>query len=218
MRSECPPDRPLFRPGRRAFVALAAAAALAACAPAQPLAPLGPDGQPIQRVYRIGPGDAERIPFRALDAVNALRADRRLAPLELNAQLTAAAATHARDMSAQERAWHFGSDGSSPVARVARAGYRGEMRGELISETFESELETINAWMANPDTRAVLLDREARDMGLAWHQDPNGKLWWALVTGTPDSAPPPLASGGGFGDPGPFTPGVFEEVTPRPFG
>ena len=219
-----PTPGPWVRVRLRALLRLIAlgglAAALAACAPAQPLAPLGPDGQPIQRVYRIGPADAERIPFRALDAVNTLRSERRLAPLELNAELTAAAATHARDMSAQARAWHFGSDGSSPVARVARAGYRGEMRGELISETFESELETINAWMADRDTRAVLLDREARDLGLAWHQDPNGKLWWALVTGTPDGRPQPLA-GGGFGTdgaPGPFVPGIFEEVTPRPFG
>ncbi|MGY6634383.1 MAG: divisome-associated lipoprotein DalA [Alkalilacustris sp.] len=203
---------------RRALILTGVAALAAACAPAPPPA-LGPDGQPVQRVYRISAAEADRIPFRALDAVNALRAERRLPPLELNAQLTAAAATHSRDMSAQARPWHFGSDGSSPVARVARAGYRGEMRGELISETFETELETITAWMADRDTRAVLLDREARDMGLAWHQDPNGKLWWTLVTGTPGRAAQPLA-GGGFGsDPGPFTPGVFEEVTaPRPFG
>ena len=195
-----------------ALAALGVAAALAACAPAPAPQQLGPDGLPVQRVYRISASDADRIPFRALDAVNTLRAERRLAPLELNAQLTAAAATHARDMSAQARPWHFGSDGSSPIQRVARAGYRGEMRGELISETFETELQTINAWMAERDTRAVLMDREARDMGFAWHQDSNGKLWWTLVTGTPEASPPPLASDGFAG---PFMPGVFEEITPR---
>ena len=37
-------------------------------------------------------------------------------------------------MSAQNRPWHFGSDGSSPLVRVQRAGYRGKLLGELISE------------------------------------------------------------------------------------
>lgn len=213
---------------------LVSAVLLAACAASAPPppAPLGADGRPLQRVYNIAEGDAPRIQFRALDAVNALRAEGRLPPLELDPLLTAAAATHSRDMSRQQRPWHFGSDGSSPIERVARAGYRGEMRGELISETFETELETITAWMADRETRAVIMDREARDMGFAWHQDPGGKLWWTLVTGRPgngggDGFVAGLSadgSGGGSGDgsdffsavgtgtddmPGPFVPGVF---------
>ena len=163
------------------------AAALAACGPPtpDPLPPMGPDGRPVPRIYRIAPGDLPRIQFRALDAVNSLRANAGLAQLQLNSELNAAAATHSLDMSVQARPWHFGSDGSSPIDRVRRAGYGGEMRGELISETFESELETINAWMADRETRAVILDPEARDMGFAFHQEENGKLWWTLVTGRP---------------------------------
>lgn len=169
-----------------------AAAAVAACgAPTpDPLPPLGADGRPVPRIYRISPGDLPRIQFRALDAVNSLRTTAGLAPLQLSSELNAAAATHSLDMSVQARPWHFGSDGSSPIDRVRRAGYGGEMRGELISETFESELETINAWMADRDTRAVILDPEARDMGFAFHQEENGKLWWTLVTGRPRFAAP----------------------------
>lgn len=175
---------------RRALL-LGTCAALAACGPVTPppLPPMGADGQPIQRIYRIAPGDLPRIQFRALDAINTLRAAGGLAQMELDAQLNAAAATHSRDMSFQQRPWHFGSDGSSPIERARRAGYGGRMLGELISETFESELETINAWMAEPDTRRVILDPEARDMGFAYHQDDNGKLWWTLVTGAPASTP-----------------------------
>ena len=194
-------------------------AVLAACAPSPAALPLGPDGLPAQRVYRIAPGDTEQVRARALEAVNTMRAERQLAPLQPNAALTAAAERHSRDMAAQGRAWHFGSDGSSPIQRVARAGYGGEMRGELVSETFESELETINAWMAERDTRAVLMDREARDAGFAWHQEENGKLWWTLVLGTPDGMAPPLSlSGAAPGLPGPLVPGIFEEVAPRPAG
>ncbi len=118
-----------------------------------------------------------------VDAVNTLRDAAGVQPVSLNAQLTAAAATHSRDMSVQNRPWHFGSDGSSPLDRVKRSGYPGMMLGENISETYETELETLSAWMARSDTRAVILDPNAKDMGFAWHQDKNGKIWWTMVTG-----------------------------------
>jgi uncharacterized protein YkwD len=118
------------------------------------------------------------------DSVNALRQAAGSAPVTLNAQLTAAAATHSRDMSVQNRPWHFGSDGSSPLLRAQRVGFRGRFLGELISETFETELQTISAWMKDPSTRSVLLDPAATLLGFAWFQEPNGKIWWTLMTGT----------------------------------
>lgn len=158
--------------------------ALSACAPAPvPNPPMGPDGRPAQVVYRVSEADLPRIQIRALDAVNTLRARAGVPQLQLDSRLNAAAATHSRDMSVQARAWHFGSDGSSPFDRAARVGYSGTVIGELVSETFENELETIAAWMLERDTRNVLVDPQAREMGFAFHQDPNGKLWWTLVTG-----------------------------------
>lgn len=156
---------------------------LSACA-TTPAGQLGPDGKPLPQVYRITAEDAGRIQYRTLDAVNALRQAAGAAPLTLNAELNAAAATHARDMSVQNRPWHFGSDGSSPLDRVRRVGYPGQLSGELIAETYETELETLANWMAQPDTRLVILDPAARQMGLAWHQEPNGKIWWTLITGS----------------------------------
>lgn len=155
--------------------------ALAACAPAPPT--LGPDGKPLPRAYRIGSGDTSRIQFRMLDSVNALRRAAGVSEVELNAQLTAAAATHARDMSVQNRPWHFGSDGSSPIDRVRRAGYSGTLIGENISETYETELETLGAWMEQPDTRRVIVSPAATSLGFSWHQESNGKIWWTLVMG-----------------------------------
>ncbi|MFN3824788.1 MAG: CAP domain-containing protein [Pseudorhodobacter sp.] len=163
-------------------VALCAAVAVSACAPA-PEIRVGSDGRPLPQLYRISATQANQIPFRMLDSVNALRQAQGAPQLQLNAQLNAAAATHARDMSVQNRPWHFGSDGSSPLDRVQRVGYGGRLFGELISETFETELETLSAWMANADTRAVLLDAQARDMGFAWFQEPAGKIWWTLIVG-----------------------------------
>jgi len=159
--------------------ALAAAlmATLAACGPSVPTT----GGT---EVFRISAREANRIPDRAEETINALRASAGVAPMTLDSQLTAAASAHSRDMAAQARPWHFGSDGSSPLVRVARAGYAGQFLGENISETFETDTETINAWMQERTTREVILDPRARAFGFAWYQEQNGKIWWTLVTGT----------------------------------
>jgi len=156
---------------------------VSACAPPAAIQ-VGPDGKPLPRVYRIERGDKAEIQFRMLDSVNSLRTAAGLAPVELNAQLNAAAATHSRDMSIQNRPWHFGSDGSSPIDRVNRVGYDGELVGENISETYETELETLAAWMDEPSTRRVILSPNAQKMGISWLQENNGKIWWTMVMGT----------------------------------
>jgi uncharacterized protein YkwD len=144
--------------------------------------------------YRISSSATNKIQFRVLDSINALRQASGAVPVAYNAQLNAAAATHARDMSLQNRPWHFGSDGSSPLDRVARVGYKGELTGETISETYETEMETLAAWLEQSDTRAVLLDPSARDMGFAWFQEQNGKIWWTLVMGQPTFATTDIAN------------------------
>lgn len=151
---------------------------------------IGTDGRPLPKVYRISPAEADRISFRLLDSVNALRSAGGAQPLVYSAELNAAAATHSRDMAVQNRPWHFGSDGSSPYTRVLRVGYRGRLVGEVISETFETEVETLSAWMAEPDTRAVLMDPAANEIGFAWFQEKSGKIWWTLVTGAGGYAAP----------------------------
>ena len=170
--------------GRIGIVLLALVLGLAGCTPPPPV--LGTDGKPLPRVYHIK--DEAALSFRMLDSVNALRQAAGVPDLILNAQLTAAAKTHAQDMSLQNRPWHFGSDGSSPLQRVSRTGYSGLFKGEVLSETFETELETLAAWMEDQGSRDVLLDPEAVDMGFAWHQEPNGRLWWVLNTATPGRA------------------------------
>lgn len=157
--------------------------ALSACAPQPSQQQIGADGRPLPKVYSIRSGDTSAIQYRMLDSVNALRSAAGRAPVGLNAQLNAAAATHSRDMSVQNRPWHFGSDGSSPIDRVRRVGYTGHLVGENISETYETELETLAAWMDEPSTRKVILAPSAREMGLSWRQENNGKIWWTLVMG-----------------------------------
>ena len=174
---------------RVTFLLGAAAIALAACTGGTTTTPsLGPDGKPLPKVYRISGFESGRIQFRMLDSVNALRKASGAAPLELDSRLNAAAATHSRDMAVQNRPWHFGSDGSSPIERIQRVGYKGRLVGEAISETYETELETLGAWMETPNTRSVIVDPTASEMGFSWHQESNGKIWWTLVLGAPGDA------------------------------
>lgn len=155
-------------------VLLAAALVLSACVPA---------GGPVAKnAYRIG-SNPGKIQFRMLDSVNALRSAAGRAPVELDSKLNAAAATHSRDMANQNRPWHFGSDGSSPIDRVQRVGYPGPLVGEVISETYETELETLGAWMEQPDTRRIIMTPDARKMGFSWFQESSGKIWWTMVMG-----------------------------------
>ncbi len=167
---------------RRIALFLLGSSALVACAP--PVPQVGLDGRPLPSVYRISRADADRLPFRALDAVNALRQGSGVPPLTLDSKLNAAAETHSRDMSLQNRPWHFGSDGSSPIDRAQRVGYDGRLLGEAISETYETELETIAAWLKEEGPRRVLLDPAGRRMGFAHYQESNGKIWYTLDVGT----------------------------------
>jgi len=169
---------------RIGFLLVSALLALTACGAPQSDS-LGSDGKPLPKAYRIGAGETSRIQFRMLDSINSLRQASGAVPLQLDAKLNAAAATHARDMSVQNRPWHFGSDGSSPIDRVRRVGFGGQLKGENISETYETELETLGAWMQDPATRNVILDKTARQMGFSYFQESNGKIWWTLVTGAP---------------------------------
>ncbi|RMC34325.1 CAP domain-containing protein [Paracoccus alkanivorans] len=164
------------------LISVVALIALAACQPRM-AAQIGPDGQPLPVAYKIDAREEAQIPVRVLQQVNTLRANVALTPLTLDPQLAAAALAHSRDMSAQNRAWHWGSDGSSPLERVRRQGFYGHLVGENISETYENDIQTLNAWMATRDTRDVIMDPSATRLGIAWYQEPSGKIWWTLLTG-----------------------------------
>ncbi|QUS36071.1 CAP domain-containing protein [Falsirhodobacter algicola] len=170
------------------LLALCGVVALSACS-STPAVQLGPDGQPVQRAYMIAPGQEAEITYNLLDSMNTLRRAKNLPPLQLNSALIAASKTHARDMSVQNRPWHFGSDGSSPLVRANRVGYSGKLLGEDISETYQTETQTLGDWMGQQGTREVILNPEATDVGIAWFQEPAGKIWWTIMTG---------AGGGGY--------------------
>ena len=167
---------------RTALLTAGAGMVLASCGTTS-APPTDASGVPLPQLYRITPEMAEKIPYTMLDSVNSLRSAKGAQAVSFNSALNAAALTHSRDMSVQNRPWHFGSDGSSPLVRVQRVGYTGTLYGEVISETYQTELETLSFWMSQKDTRDVILDTRARDAGFAWYQEPQGKIWWTMLLG-----------------------------------
>lgn len=163
--------------------AILAMVVLGACGPRN-LAPASM-APPMDPTLAVAPpvDDSAAIAGRVLQQINTLRGNIGAAALTPNPQLEAAALAHSRDMSAQNRAWHWGSDGSSPLDRARRQGYAGTVVGENISESYETEIQTLSAWMSTRDTRDVIMDPTATQLGFAWFKEPSGKVWWTLLTG-----------------------------------
>ena len=132
---------------------------------------------------RIENFDSVEIRKRHLDYLNAIRQERGLTNLQISNSLNSSAATHARDIFKQQRAWNFGSDGSSPQKRAEVSGFKGVITGENVSETYEGEFLVLQVWIKNSFSRSVLLNKEATHLGLGWYQQENGKIWWVQVLG-----------------------------------
>ncbi len=143
-------------------------------------------------VHQITAREADAIRLNQLDLVNAVRAEAGAPPLTLSEALTASALTHARDIAVQKRAWNFGSDRSSPQTRAERAGFNGLITGEDVAETFMTNIEIFQAWVANPRSRQAMINPTATHMGLGWFQEANGKLWWVMDIGA--AAPAQVAT------------------------
>ena len=132
---------------------------------------------------RIENFNSVEIRKRHLDYLNAIRQERGLTNLQISNSLNSSAATHARDIFKQQRAWNFGSDGSSPQKRAEVSGFKGVITGENVSETYEGEFLVLQVWLKNSLSRSVLLNKEATHLGLGWFQQENGKIWWVQVLG-----------------------------------
>jgi len=136
-----------------------------------------------QKSGKIEYYNSTEIRQRHVDSLNALRLEKGLKEVAISHSLNSSAATHARDIYIQQRAWNFGSDGSSPQERAEVAGFIGVVIGENVSETFEGEFLLLQVWLENSFPRSIIFDRNASHIGLGWFQEENGKIWWVQVLG-----------------------------------
>jgi uncharacterized protein YkwD len=103
--------------------------------------------------------------------VNGLRADRGLRRLRAQRQLASAARFHSRDMVGHKYFDHHGSRGDDLATRLRHAGYFASHPTASASEalawgTNASAQDLVDALMASPAHRSLLLDPSAREIGL----------------------------------------------------
>lgn len=142
-----------------------------------------PAGALADRDYSHTSLDAET----ARKLINAYRKEKGLKPLKLNAELTAAAKAHSRDLAKWDRISHYGSDGSNPWDRVKRTGYHARLAAENVGTGQVDFKEVLRGWEESPGHNKNLLLADASHMGIALVQDPKSefKSFWTLVIASP---------------------------------
>ena len=134
-----------------------------------------PDRRPMPQVqHSVKDNDARAF-------LNAERASKGLQPVRRSSQLTAAAARHARDMSAGPFFSHASANGDTLVDRVRRQGYGYCLVAENIAQGQASEAEVMAGWMQSQGHRRNILDPGVTEFGLA--RAPGN--YWVLVLARP---------------------------------
>ena len=118
----------------------------------------------------------------AQQIINAYRRSRGLAPLTLDARLTAAAQAHASDMARHDTMSHTVSYGGLP-RRMALAGLRPRLAAENVSVGYRTASRAIAGWQRSAAHNRNLLMPAVSHMGLAVAYQPQSryKYYWTLI-------------------------------------
>jgi uncharacterized protein YkwD len=121
------------------------------------------------------PARADDLGTAVYSGVNSLRET--CAAIGDDPGLTVAAQRHANDMLATGVGGHTGSDGSSPQARIADAGYtQSGYTGEIVywgTGSAATPTAALDAWMNSPPHRAIILNCAFTEGGFATAWDDN---------------------------------------------
>ena len=153
---------------------LVAAAVLTTAGPAAAATPPAPVSAPCPGTDRVAPAATVAQTRAALAClIDAARGDRSLAPLRVNAHLQTAAQRYARALDPAKPLTHSGKGGSSPLDRIADAGYARGASGFSAAETLgrsqgalSAPAIRVTAWLASASTRKLLLSAKYRDVGI----------------------------------------------------
>jgi Cysteine-rich secretory protein family len=148
--------------------ALATVLLLLAFAPAAAIAAECPHGGDL--VTALSAPDRRAALLCAIDAE---RTARRLPAVSASGQLARAAQGHADDMVTRHFFEHVTPGGSTLGDRVHATGYIDGRRdwelGEAIAwaeQPLDTPVSLMRAWLGSPEHRAIILDREFRDVGV----------------------------------------------------
>jgi hypothetical protein len=110
--------------------------------------------------------------------INEARRQFDLPPLQYVHELSVAAQWHVADMVTYRYTGHLGSDGSFPAERLLWHGYGRAYAGEATAWGFEQARQAVEFWINSPGHRAILLNRFATDVGVAFVTDYNAPNIW----------------------------------------
>ena len=110
--------------------------------------------------------------------INEARRQFNLPQLQYVYELSVAAQQHAEDMAAYRYTGHTGSDGSFPAERLLWHGYPSAYAGEATAWGFEQAYQAVEFWINSPGHRAILLNKYATDVGVAFNLDFNAPNVW----------------------------------------
>lgn len=136
--------------------------------------PVVAQGNPIDEIFRL---------------VNQVRAEYGLPPYTYNQTLAAAAQGHANYLAANGYYTHYGSDGSSPQDRAARAGYGGWAGENYVAGTKLTPAQGVTWWRNSAPHFANMVSPRHTEagVGFAFGHDQN---YYVLVVGEPSAGAP----------------------------
>ncbi len=118
---------------------------------------------------------------QVLVAVNTIRANFRLPPLQWHPSLQRAAQEQAVMMATERKMSHKVRRGQGFGARMKRIGYRG-LAAENIARGQTSLARVLRSWLESPGHRRNMLHPRMRFLGLAASKG-GGRNYWAMVLG-----------------------------------
>ncbi|HEX7307968.1 CAP domain-containing protein [Lentzea sp.] len=116
------------------------------------------------------PATAATVQEDVIARTNAERAKAGCPALRQDPALGTAAQRHSEDMTARNFFSHNGSDGSTFVVRMERAGYtRWTRAAENIAAGQQTAADVVRTWMNSAGHRANILNCALRDIGVGYH-------------------------------------------------
>jgi uncharacterized protein YkwD len=111
--------------------------------------------------------------------INEVRVREGFPPVWPNLLLASAAEAHAQALAKGEATGHFGPEGSDPLQRISEAGYLPLAFGENTAMGSSDPRLVVEAWLASPGHRQVMLDPSVQEVGLGGVLDPDHPVWVA---------------------------------------
>lgn len=135
----------------------------------------------FDHVVPLGEAFGEIDPYltELIELVNAERANSGAGALTVTAELFAAAAKRAEELS--EDFSHYRPDGSVCFTVFGEFGVTSSARAENIAGNFRSPQQVLQAWMESEGHRNNIMNENYTQLGAGVFTGPDGKLYWVQL-------------------------------------